>query len=300
MKAVVMAGGQGSRLRPLTSGRPKPMVPVVNRPVIVHCLELLRRHGITEIIATVQYGASSVEDYLGNGRQLGVDITYVAEEVPLGTAGSVKNARYLLDDTFLVISSDALTDIDLGALIARHRDKGALATLALYRVPNPLEYGVIITEPDGRIQRFLEKPNWGEVISDQVNTGIYVLEPEVLDVIPSDEPYDWSQQVFPELLRRGAPLQGSVAGGYWCDIGNHEEYMRACADFLEGRVNLGEPGHHIGGRIWTEGSVEIAPDAQLYGPIYLGDGTQIKGGVIIHGPTAGNAASRAGLPSWKG
>ena len=285
MKAVVMAGGQGSRLRPLTVGRPKPMVPVVNKPVLGHILELLKRHGITEVIVTVQYHAESLEDYFGDGQHLGLNITYVVEEVPLGTAGSVKNARKHLDDPFLVISGDALTDFDLGKIIAFHQEKGATATLALCRVPNPLEYGVIITDADGRIVQFLEKPSWGEVISDQVNTGIYVLQPEVLELIPEGESCDWSQQVFPQLLERGEPMFGYVAEGYWCDIGNHEEYLRACHDVLQGRVQLAELGHHIGGRIWTGGDVEIAPDAQLYGPIYLGSEVKIKGGVIIHGPT---------------
>jgi mannose-1-phosphate guanylyltransferase/phosphomannomutase len=284
MKAVVMAGGQGSRLRPLTSGRPKPMVPVVNKPVMAHVLELLKRHGITDVVVTVQYGASMIQDYFGNGQQMGLNISYVAEEVPLGTAGSVRNARSLLEGPFIVVSADALTDIDLRAIIGFHQQKKALATLALYRVPSPLEYGVIITDADGRIVRFLEKPSWGEVISDQVNTGIYVLQPEVLDLIPEGEPYDWSQQVFPRLLERGAPLFGYVAEGYWCDIGNHQEYMRASTDLLQGIVQLGELGRHIGGSIWTSGNVEIAPDAQLHGPIFLGDGVKIKGGVIIHGP----------------
>jgi len=286
MKAVVMAGGQGSRLRPLTIGRPKPMVPVVNKPVMAHILELVKRHGITEVIATVQYRAEAIQDYFGNGHHLGLNITYVVEEVPLGTAGSVKNAQQYLDEPFIVISGDALTDFDLSKIIAFHEEKGALATLTLYRVPNPLEYGVIITDADGCITRFLEKPSWGEVISDQVNTGIYVLQPEVLDLIPEGEPYDWSKQVFPQLLERGDPMFGYVAEGYWCDIGNHQEYMRASSDLLLGRVQLGELGQHIGGSIWTGEGVEIAPDAQLYGPIYLGHEVKIKGGVIIRGPTA--------------
>jgi len=286
MKAVVMAGGQGSRLRPLTIGRPKPMVPVVNKPVMAHILELIKRHGITEVIATVQYRAEAIQDYFGDGHHLGLNITYVVEEVPLGTAGSVKNAQEHLDDTFIVVSGDALTDFDLSKIIAYHKEKGALATITLYRVPNPLEYGVIITDADGRITQFLEKPSWGEVISDQVNTGIYVLEPEVLDLIPEGEAYDWSQQVFPQLLERGDPMFGYVAEGYWCDIGNHQEYMRASRDLLLGHVQLGELGHHIGGSIWVGEGVEIAPDAQLYGPIYLGNEVKIKGGVIIHGPAA--------------
>jgi len=286
MKAVVMAGGQGSRLRPLTSGRPKPMVPVVNKPVMAHVLELLRRHGITEVVATVQYHANLIEDYFGDGHHIGMNITYVAEEVPLGTAGSVKNARQHLDDPFIVISSDALTDVDLGKVIAFHEEKGALATMALYRMPSPLEYGVIITDTDGRILQFLEKPSWGEVISDQVNTGIYVMQPEALDLIPEGEPYDWSQHVFPQLLDRKDPLFGYVVEGYWCDIGNHQEYMRACSDLLQGRVHLGEIGRARGESIWVGDDVEVAPDAQLYGPIYLGNEVKIKGGVVIRGPAA--------------
>jgi len=261
------------------------MVPVVNKPVMAHILDLVKRHGITEVIATVQYRAEAIQDYFGDGHHLGLNITYVVEEVPLGTAGSVKNAQQYLDEPFIVISGDALTDFDLRKIIAFHEEKGALVTLTLHRVPNPLEYGVIITDADGRITRFLEKPSWGEVISDQVNTGIYVLQPEVLDAIPEGEPYDWSRQVFPQLLERGAPLFGYVAEGYWCDIGNHQEYMRASNDLLLGRVQLGELGHPIGGNIWTGEGVEIAPDAQLYGPIYLGHEVKIKGGVVIHGPT---------------
>lgn len=285
MKVVIMAGGQGTRLRPLTSGRPKPMVPVVNKPVMAHVLDLVKRHGMTDVIVTVQHGAQAIEDYFGGGSRLGLRITYAVEDVPLGTAGSVRNARPYLDEPFMVISSDALTDFDLNRIIAFHRERGALATLALYRVPHPLEYGVIVTEGDGRIVRFLEKPSWGEVISDQVNTGIYVLEPEVLDDIPADEPQDWAQQVFPRMLAQNQLLFGYVAGGYWCDIGDHQEYLRACSDVLEGRVDVEELGQHIGGGIWTGDGVEIAPDAQLYGPIYLGEGARIKGQVIIRGPT---------------
>lgn len=285
MKAVVMAGGEGSRLRPLTITRPKPMVPVANKPVIAHILDLLKRHGITEVIVTVQYMAEIIQDYLGDGQNLGMRIHYSVEEVPLGTAGSVKNAQSYLDDTFLVISGDALTDFDLTALIHYHRSKQALATLTLYRVPNPLEYGVVIVDKDGRIRQFLEKPSWGEVISDTVNTGIYILEPEVLDYFKPGQVFDFSKDLFPMLLERDAPLYGCVAEGYWCDIGSIQEYIRATADVLAGKVKVDEIGHPIGVNIWCGEDVEIAPDATLYGPIYMGQGAKIKGGVVIHGPT---------------
>ena len=285
MRAVVMAGGQGSRLRPLTINRPKPMVPLVNKPVIVHILELLRRHGITDVVVTLQYMADLVEDYFGDGSSMGMQMDYSVEEVPLGTAGSVKNAQQFLDDTFIVISGDAVTDFDLGAIIESHKSRKAMATLTLYRVPNPLDYGVVILGADGRIQEFQEKPSWGEVISDTVNTGIYVLEPQVLDYFEAGQSFDFSKDLFPILLEKGDALCGFVSGGYWCDVGNIEEYMRASRDLLHGRVRTDPFGKDIGGNVWCGDNVEIAPDAQLYGPVYLGKGVKVKGGVLIQGPS---------------
>jgi mannose-1-phosphate guanylyltransferase/phosphomannomutase len=285
MKAVVMAGGEGSRLRPLTINRPKPMVPLVNKPVIVHILELLKKHGITQVVLTLQYMADVVQDYLGDGSSMGMEISYSIEEVPLGTAGSVKNAQKHLDDTFIVISGDAVTDFNLKAIVDYHQEKKSLATLVLYRVPNPLEYGVVIVNPEGRIQEFQEKPSWGQVMSDTVNTGIYVLEPQVLDLFEAGKNFDFSKELFPILLQNQDPMYGYVAEGYWCDIGNIAEYIRASSDVLESRVHLEPIGKEIGGAIWTGENVEIAPDAQLFGPIYLGDGVKIKGGVVIRGPS---------------
>ncbi|RME66459.1 MAG: nucleotidyl transferase, partial [Caldilineae bacterium] len=285
MKAVVMAGGEGSRLRPLTVGRPKPMVPIVNKPVLGHILDLLKHHGIHEVVITLQYMPTSIQDYFGDGSSLGMDLRYEVEESPLGTAGGVKNAARHLDDTFLVISGDALTDFDLQALLAYHKEKEALVTMALYRVADPSEYGVIITDEEGRITQFLEKPDWGAVISDTVNTGIYVLEPEALAHVPDDEPFDFGSQLFPDLLEQGAALYGYVAEGYWCDIGDIKEYMRANADLLFRRVKTYQPlGKNQWGDIIAEEGVEIAPDAQIFGPVYLGKSVKIKGGVTVHGP----------------
>ncbi len=286
MKAVVMAGGEGSRLRPLTIRRPKPMVPIAGKPVMEHILHLLKRHGITEVVVTVQYLASNIEDYFGNGSQFGMRITYSREDVPLGTAGSVKNAEEQLTEPFLVISGDALTDYDLTALIQYHNEKKSLATLLLAHVHNPLEYGVIITNEDGHIAQFLEKPSWGEVFSDTINTGIYVLSPQVFDYFESNKPFDFSQELFPYMLKKGDPIYGYVAPkGYWCDVGSLGEYMRANADILQGQVELEIPAKNIGGNIWCEEGVEIAEDAQLYGPIYLGHDCKVRGGAIIHGPS---------------
>ena len=285
MKAVVMAGGEGSRLRPLTVGRPKPMVPVVNRPVMEHILLLLKRHGITEVVVTLQYMAGAIQSYFGDGSQIGMKIEYTVEDVPLGTAGSVKQAQHLLTETFVVISGDALTDYDLSAIIESHRRRGAMATLTLARVSNPLEYGVVITNDDGSVRQFLEKPSWSEVFSDTVNTGIYVLEPKVLNYCPSSQSFDFSQDLFPILMRNGDPIYGYVAEGYWCDIGNLEEYARATRDVLEGRVQVGPMGKDMGNGIWMGERVDVAPDARLVGPLWLGDEVKIGPGAEIIGPS---------------
>ncbi|GCE46903.1 mannose-1-phosphate guanylyltransferase/phosphomannomutase [Thermosporothrix hazakensis] len=286
MKAVVMAGGEGSRLRPLTIRRPKPMVPIAGKPVMEHILNLLKRHGITEVVVTVQYLASSIEDYFGNGSQFGMHITYSREDVPLGTAGSVKNAEEHLTEPFLVISGDALTDYDLTDLIKYHNEKKSLATLLLAHVHNPLEYGVIITNEDGHITQFLEKPSWGEVFSDTINTGIYVLDPKIFTYFEKDKPFDFSQELFPMMLKQGDPIYGYIAPkGYWCDVGNLSEYMRANADALQGRVDIEIPAKNIGNNIWCEEGVEIDGSAQLYGPVYLAHDCKVRQGAIIHGPS---------------
>jgi len=258
------------------------MVPLVNKPCLAHILDLLIRHGFTAAIATLQYLAQDIQERFGDAYGP-LQLQYTVEETPLGTAGSVKNALSFLDDTFLVISGDALTDIDLSALVAFHKERGAVATLALYRVPNPLEYGVVITDPDGRVRQFQEKPSWGEVFSDTVNTGIYVLEPGIFDLVPGGRPFDFSQDLFPKLLAQGAPLYGFIASGYWCDIGTIQEYQRATTDILEGRVQLEMPPLLRPG-IWAEEEAEISDDAQVTGPVYVGRGCKIREGAILRGP----------------
>ncbi len=262
------------------------MLPVVNRPVLGHILYLLKHHGVVDVVMTLQYLAAHIQDYFGDGKALGMNIEYAIEESPLGTAGSVRNAQHSLDEDepFLVISGDALTDFDLTGLLAFHRERRALLTLALYHVPDPLEYGVINVHEDGRVAQFLEKPRWGAVTSDTVNTGIYVVQPEVLRRIPTDRAVDWSQHIFPQMLAAGEPLYGYIAGGYWCDIGTLGEYRRANADLLNGLLNLGELGQKLRSGVWTGGPVQIASDAQVLGPVYLGEEVQIKQGVEVHGP----------------
>ena len=286
MKAVIMAGGEGSRLRPLTIRRPKPMVPVVDRPAILHIIELLKKHGITEVVITLQYLASVIQEYLGDGSTYGVKIHYTVEESPLGTAGSVRLGEEWLDDTFLVISGDALTDFDLSAIIRYHKQKKSMATLVLKRMPNPLEYGVVIIDDEDRVKQFQEKPSWGEVFSDTVNTGIYVLEPTIFKYFEAGQVFDFSNQLFPILLEKGDPIYGYVADGYWCDIGSIPDYMTASADYLRGQSTLPRLGKETepGSGIWVEDDVDIARDAQIIGPVYLGAGVKVKSGAIIRGP----------------
>ncbi|MBV8257055.1 MAG: nucleotidyltransferase family protein, partial [Actinobacteria bacterium] len=257
MKAVVMAGGEGTRLRPLTSNQPKPMVPIVGKPCMEHIIELLKRYGFEEVIVTVAFLPQAIRSYFGGGETLGVEISYSVEESPLGTAGSVRLAAGQLDDTFLVISGDALCDVDLGRLVAFHKEKGSSVTIGLKSVDNPLEFGIVVTDEEGRIERFLEKPSWGQVFSDTINTGIYVLEPEVLKHIPTDRPYDFSKELFPLLLEMGRPMYGLALDGYWQDIGNLDQYRQANFDALDEKVQLEIPGIRIRGNIWLGDGVDL-------------------------------------------
>ena len=282
MKAVVMAGGEGTRLRPMTANQPKPLLPVVNKPIMEHVLRLLKRHGFTETVVTVQFLAALVRNYFGDGEEIGMALSYATEEMPLGTAGSVKNAQEALrDERFLVISGDALTDIDLTDLVRFHKENGALVTIGLKRVPNPLEFGIIIIDDDGRVQRFLEKPTWGQVFSDTANTGIYVMEPEVLDHVAAGEPVDWSGDVFPKLLAEGAPLYGYVADGYWEDVGTHESYLKAQADMLSGKVDIEPDGFEVSPGVWVAEGAEVDPEAVLKGPLYIGDYAKVEAGAEL-------------------
>src|SRR3954462_1127243 len=237
-----MAGGEGTRLRPLTANQPKPMMPIANRPMMEHIVELLKEHGFDDIVVTVAFLANTIRNYFGDGSEFGVRMVYATEETPLGTAGSVRNAMQHLTERFLVISGDVLTDIDLSAIVKFHEEKGALATIGLAHVENPLEFGIVITKEDGSIERFLEKPTWGQVFSDTINTGIFVLEPEIFDYIEADQPVDFSSEVFPALLEEGKPLYGAVATGYWEDVGTLDAYVRAHQDVLDGRVTIDVPG----------------------------------------------------------
>jgi mannose-1-phosphate guanylyltransferase / phosphomannomutase len=281
VKAVVMAGGEGTRLRPLTSNQPKPMVPIVGKPCIEHILELARRHGIEDVIVTVAFLPQAIRSYFGDGESLGMNVEYSVEESPLGTAGSVRLASGRLEDTFLVISGDALCDFDLTKVIEFHREKGAAVTIALKSVENPLEFGIVVTDSDGRVERFLEKPSWSQVFSDTINTGVYVLEPEVLKHIPDDRPYDFSKELFPLLLEMGRPVYGYVAEGYWQDIGNLQQYRQANFDALDGRVELEIPGVRLRGNVWLGEAVEIDDFDRIEAPAYVGNYCRIANDATV-------------------
>jgi mannose-1-phosphate guanylyltransferase/phosphomannomutase len=281
MKAVIMAGGEGTRLRPLTSNCPKPMLPLANRPMMEHIVGLLKRNGIDEIVVTVAFLANQIRNYFGDGSEFGVRMVYATEDQPLGTAGSVRNAREELTERFLVISGDVLTDLDLGQILDFHEEKGALATIGLMAVENPLEFGIVITNDDGSIDRFLEKPTWGQVFSDTINTGIFVLEPEIFDFIPEGRPVDFSGEVFPALLEAGKPLYGYVAEGYWEDVGTLESYVSAHKDVMDGRVDVDVPGFELGRGIWLGEGADVHPDAHIEGFAIIGENCRVEAGARI-------------------
>jgi mannose-1-phosphate guanylyltransferase/phosphomannomutase len=285
VKAVVMAGGEGTRLRPLTSNQPKPMVPIVGKPCIEHILELCRRHRMDEAVITLAFLPQAIRTYFGDGEGLGMTIDYSVEEQPLGTAGSVRLAQERLDEPFLVISGDALCDVDLGELVAAHRAKGAAVTIGLKSVDNPLEFGIVVTDDDGRVERFLEKPSWGQVFSDTINTGIYVLEPEVLSHVPDDRPYDFSKELFPLLLEMGRPIYGHVLEGYWQDIGTIEQFRQANFDALDERVRLEVSGIRLHGNVWVGEGVDMPDIDHVQGPAFVGNNCRIADDAIV-GPYA--------------
>jgi len=276
-----MAGGEGTRLRPLTSNQPKPMLPMVNRPMMEHVVALLRQHGFEDIVVTVAFMANAIRNYFGDGSEFGVRMVYATEESPLGTAGSIRNAMDELDERFVVISGDVLTDIDLTALVDHHDAKGALATLALKAVDDPLEFGIVITRDDGSIERFLEKPTWGQVFSDTINTGIYVLEPEIFDFIPDGRAVDFSEEVFPAVLAAQRPLFGYVAGGYWEDVGTLDAYLRAHQDILDEKVQVSISGFQVRRGVWIGKDTDVHSTAVITGPAVIGDNCHIGQDVTL-------------------
>jgi len=281
MKAVIMAGGFGTRLRPLTCNTPKPMVPLMNKPMMHHIVALLKSHGIHNIISSLFYSPDAITGYFGDGSALGVTMSYYRADADYGTAGSVRLATEGLNERILIISGDVLTDFNLTEALRFHEDKKAKATLVLTHAKNPLQFGVVITQDDGKITRFLEKPSWGEVFSDTINTGIYILEPDVLALIPHRQEFDFSKDLFPMLLRQDAGLYGCIIDGYWRDIGNLNEYQDAHIDALNHAVKVEIPGTKDGALYVGEGTRYPPDSLHISGTVVIGKNCTIGDGVKL-------------------
>ncbi|MBR3928887.1 MAG: NTP transferase domain-containing protein [Clostridia bacterium] len=289
MLGVIMAGGQGERLRPLTCTLPKPMTLIGGQPILAHTLGLLKKHGITEAAVTLGYLPSVIMDAFGDEFD-GVALHYFTERRPMGTAGGVKLCRDFLKETFIVLSGDGITDVDLTKALSFHHEKHALATMVLTRVQNPTEYGLVHTDEDGRILSFTEKPAWKKVDGDTANTGIYILEPEILDFIPDGEAYDFGKQLFPELVRQNLAVFGFESDAYWCDVGNLDAYLCANIDVLNGNLTtfslpengiIRMPGAIVDERSRIEGPVFIGAGAHIMKNTFIGAGSVIGGGAIV-------------------
>lgn len=278
MKAVLLVGGEGTRLRPLTLDHPKPLIPVANRPFLAHVLSHLGRHGVEEVILTTGYLAEAFEGFSPDG----VRLTVVHEDRALDTAGAVKNAEEHIDSTFLVLNGDVLTDIDISALLAAHREKRAIGTIALTPVEDPTAYGLVPLDADGRIERFVEKPRHDEIVTNLVNAGIYVLEPDVLKRIPAGQPYSFERDLFPDLLVDLTPMYGFRSNAYWLDVGTPRKYLTGNRDVLGGKVGERPPGRETPSGAWVDEGTRIDPSARIRGPVAIGSGCRIDLGAIVY------------------
>jgi len=305
MLAIIMAGGEGARLRPLTCDRPKPMAPLAGKPVMEYALSLLRKHHVEKAAVTLKYLPENIRAYFGDGRRFGMELSYYVEKEALGTAGGVAQARDFLTETFVVLSGDGITDCDLTRALESHKASGAKATIVLTRVEEPLEYGVVCVDDQGCVKRFVEKPEWSQVTGDLVNTGIYILEPAVLDMIPREGSYDFGKDLFPKLLSSGEKIHTFLWEGYWCDIGDIAAYRRACCDLLSGAVHLSAAPRP--NTIVRMSGARIDASARLEAPCYIGRNVYIGPRAHIGAYTiledgcaigAGSSVKRSVL--WKG
>lgn len=289
MKAIVMAAGKGTRLLPLTATRPKPMIPLMNEPMLDHMMKVLKAAGIDETIVLVDYLSDKIVQHLGDGERMGVKVEYTTDNIRRGTAGAVKNASLTLKEPFVVVSADVLTTINLRKLIDAHSSSGTLITMALASVRDPSQYGVAITDDRNRITRFLEKPKREDAFSDLVNAGMYVCEPGVLELIPDETRFDFSRDLFPLMLSKGEAIGGHRFNNYWNDVGIPSTYLGATRDLMEGRL---ESGHHetvsveddddtMHGRLVTGSNCSIAASVHIDGFAVLGDNVTLGNDVML-------------------
>ena len=307
MKAVILVGGEGTRLRPLTFSIPKAMVPIANRPFLAHMIDYLKAHGIDDVVLAMGYLPDPIQSHFGDGGSFDVRLTYIIEDSPLGTAGAVKNVAEHIDGTFFVFNGDTFTDIDLTKMLELHRNKHSKVTIALTPVEDPTVYGVVETDNGGRVQRFVEKPSRNAVTTNMVNAGAYVIEPEVLDLIPQGEYFMFEHGVFPELLNRGDAIYGYKSDDYWIDIGTPQKYLKVNHDLLLGKASGSIAGELIGERIWVGRGSEIHPQAILEGPVVIGRNCVVGSDSRVKGPTAigpgcivGMDSSIEGAVIWNG
>jgi mannose-1-phosphate guanylyltransferase len=300
MKAMILAAGKGTRVRPITHTTPKPMIPIMQKPVMEFLLELLRQHGFNQIMVNVSHLSEEIENYFRDGQRFGVQIAYSFEGRiedgkligdALGSAGGLKRIQDFqpfFDDTFVVLCGDALIDLDLGEAVRRHKEKGAMASLITKRVPpdQVSSYGVVVSDPDGRVLSFQEKPSVEDAASDMINTGIYIFEPEVFDFIPSGEPFDIGSELFPKLVEAGAPFFALPMEFEWIDIGKVPDYWQAIRSVLQGDVRQVQvPGIEVRPGIFTGLNVAANWDKiNVHGPVYVGGMTKIEDGATIIGP----------------
>ncbi len=281
MKALLLAGGQGTRLRPLTIHAPKSIVPIFNRPFLHYQLDLIKQVSeIDEVILSLNYQPRRIEEVFGDGRDVGIKIRYVVEPAPLGTAGAVRYAAQGVTDTIVVFNGDVLTTVDLGGLIAFHRSRRSRATIVLTPVENPAAYGLVETDAAGKVLRFLEKPKPEEITCDTINAGIYVLEPDTFDRIPKDVAWSIERSFFPSFIERGETFLASIYRDYWIDIGTPEKYMQVHRDIMDGRYAM-PPFNGQAGMAWVAPTAHIDKSASLEGPLFIDDGCSVKAGARI-------------------
>ena len=291
IKAVMMAGGFGTRIQPLTNSVPKPMLPVVNLPMMEHTLRRLVEIGIDEVVILLYFKPDVIKKHFGDGSNWGVTIHYVLPDDDYGTAGAVGFAREYLDTTFMIVSGDLVTDFDFASIFDYHREKESKLTITLTSVENPLQFGVVIANEKGKIEKFLEKPSWGEVFSDTINTGIYIIEPEILDYIPIGENFDFAKDLFPLLMREGIDLMGYNADGYWRDVGNPDSYREVHEDILNERLKFPIPGKKIDypdGTLYLTGESTIDPSVEILGNVVIGENVRIGKGSKLNNCAIGD------------
>lgn len=289
MKAFILAAGAGTRLRPLTYECPKPMIPLLNKPVIEHTINNLKKHNVDSVVMNLHTLPEMITDYFGNGKNFGIDINYSLEETLLGTAGGLKKCKKFFDSTFIVMSGDGLSNIDLTSAIAFHKKKKSLATMVLKKIETKFSYGITLTDRANRIVDFVEKPTWGSVFSDTVNTGIYIFEPEIFKYIP-DGFFDFGKDLWPKLLKLKKPIYAYLMNGYWTDIGNIEEYKKGVKDALFGKLSINIDGKKFGrSEVFVDKNCKIDKTVKFIGKSVIGKNCKIGKNVVIDcGTVIGN------------